>query len=128
MAGNVASKRRAALLELLKPEHKSQADAAQAAGVTLRQVQRWLAQPDFRRELEEAQRALKVDGLRRLLALQGKAIDTLHELLEDELTAPALRLQTAKAVLQAHTALEESVTFEERLQALEERLGLQEAL
>ena len=128
MGANVRSKRSAALLELLKPEYKSMRDVAQAANVTERQVRRWLAEPAFRRELEEAQRALKVDGLRRLLALQGKAIDTLHELLEDELTAPALRLQTAKAVLQAHTALEESVTFEERLQALEERLGLQEAL
>ena len=128
MAGNVASKRRAALLELLKPEHKSQADAAQAAGVTLRQVQRWLAQPDFRRELEEAQRQLKADALRRLAGMQGQAVEALRALLADEETTPALRLQTAKAVLQAHTALEESVTFEERLQALEERLGLQEAL
>ena len=101
---------------------------AEALHVSERQVKRWLAEPDFQAELQEALRALKADGLRRLTALQGMAIDAMHELLADEETTPALRLRTAQAVLSAHTVLEESITFEERLEALEARLGIQEAL
>lgn len=126
MGANVRSQKSAALLELLRPENKNLRDVAEAAQVTERQVRRWLQEPAFRRELAEAQRALKVDGLRRLTALQAKAIDALDGLLEDE--QGALRLRAAQAILNARSMLEDSLETEERLQALEERLGLQEAL
>lgn len=126
MGANVRSQKSAALLELLRPENKNLRDVAEAAQVTERQVRRWLQEPAFRRELAEAQRALKVDGLRRLTALQAKAIDALDGLLEDE--QGALRLRAAQAILNARSMLEDSLETEERLQALEERLGIQEAL
>ena len=81
--------------------------------------------PERLRNYQKLQREARRDTL---TALQGMAIDAMHELLADEETTPALRLRTAQAVLSAHTVLEESITFEERLEALEARLGIQEAL
>jgi hypothetical protein len=100
--------------------------AAQKAGVGARTVHRRLADPDFRRRLQE----LRGDMVQRtsgaLTAASTEAVRTLLELLKPT-QPPAVRLGAARAVLELGLKLREAAELEGRLAAVEERLAAKAA-
>lgn len=117
MAGNQQSAIRALL------QTRTVTDAATLAGVSERTLFRWLADSTFRAALATAEGELLDAAQRRLLALQGKAIDVLDVLLTPETDIPhGVQLRAAQAVLDSLLKLRELRDLEERLAALESRL------
>ena len=90
--------------------------------LSARTVYRRLADPDFNRRLQ----AVRADMVQRTAgALTAAATEAVRTLLElQKSTVPcAVRLGAAKAVLEIGLKLREVAEFEERLAALEEKLG-----
>ena len=98
---------------------KSIGDAAQAASVGERTLFRWLAEPAFRAALSQAEGDLLDAATRRLLGLQGQAIETFESVLADAAASQAVRLRAAQAVLDYLLKLRELRNVESRLVALE---------
>lgn len=100
--------------------------AARQAGVSERTVYRRLADRDFRRRLQ----GVRADCVQRtagtLTAAATEAVRTLLELLRAP-SAAAVRLGSARAVLEIGMKLREIADLEERMAALEERLEAGEA-
>jgi hypothetical protein len=98
------------------------AAAATQAGVSEATAYRRLAEPEFRRRLQ----ALRADIVQRtagtLTAAANEAVQALLELLKAA-APPAARLGAAKAVLELGMKVREAAELEQRLAALEERLG-----
>jgi hypothetical protein len=96
--------------------------AARQCGVSDRTVYRRLADRDFRRRLQQ----VRADFVRRtagtMTAAATEAVRTLLELLKAPTAAP-VRLGAARAVLEIGVKVREAAELEERLAALEERLG-----
>ena len=125
MAGNgsengsrVSAKQHRAITALLTS--KSVTEAAAATGQGERTIYRWLSEPDFRQALSAAEGDLIDVATRRLLQLQGGALDTLEALLaEDADVSAGLRLRGAQITLDHLLKLREMRDIEQRLQALE---------
>ena len=99
---------------------KSVTEAAVATGQGERTIYRWLSEPDFRQALSAAEGDLIDVATRRLLQLQGGALDTLEALLSDDTDASAgVRLRAAQITLDHLLKLREMRDVEQRLQALE---------
>jgi len=95
-------------------------DAAATAGVTERTIGRWLAEDEaFTRALRQAEDAAIDGAVRRLVGLQGQALDVLQDTLTREGVAPTVRVRAACAVLDFLLRLRELRTLEERIAALE---------
>jgi hypothetical protein len=96
--------------------------AAQKAGVGATTVYRRLKEPDFVQRLRD----LRADMVQRtggmLTAAAGEAVKTLLALQKDSVP-PATRLGAARAVLELGMKVRETAELEQRLAALEERLG-----
>jgi hypothetical protein len=100
--------------------------AAQKAGVSKATVQRRMKDREFCQRLQE----LKADMVKRasadLTAASGEAIKTLVSLLAP--TIPhAVRLGSARAIIETGIRMREVVDTEERLAALEQQMALQQA-
>lgn len=81
----------------------SYATAAQELGVSVRTVERRVADPAFRALLSEALRDAVADGARRLVASIPAAVDTLAALLGEEASAKpgaSTRLKAAQATIE----------------------------
>lgn len=121
MAGNgsgLSAKQHRVISALLTS--KSVAEAAAATGQGERTIYRWLSEPAFRQALSAAEGALIDVATRRLLQLQGSALDTLEALLGDDTDASAgVRLRAAQITLDHLLKLREMRDIEQRLQALE---------
>jgi len=75
--------------------------AAREAGIHRTTVHHWLRTvPDFQAAAETAQSEYIAEQKDAFLELAGLAVNTLHDLLQDPTTPPAIRLKTALAVLQ----------------------------
>lgn len=104
-------------------EGKKIRQASDLAGVSTRQIYRWLDQDAFRQALKDQQQGMIDQVNSRLLALAVKALDTLEETLKD----PGAYGQNV-ARLAADTILTQAlkwrdlISIEDRLAALEERL------
>ena len=99
---------------------KSVTEAAVATGQGERTIYRWLSEPDFRQALSAAEGDLIDVATRRLLQLQGSALDTLEALLGDGADASAgVRLRAAQVTLDHLLKLREMRDIEQRLAALE---------
>ena len=107
-----------AVAALLDPDNRSNAAAAKAAGVSQRQLQEWLTQPDFSAALSEAQSAMIGAATMRLTALSGLAVGALAECL-GPYTNEKTALQAATIVLDRILRFRELDDMERRLQALE---------
>src|SRR5262245_57828804 len=97
-------------------------NAARKADVSVRTVQRRLADPDFRQRLRQT----KADLVGRTAAtLTARAVEAVKTLLSLQTPAqpPAVRLGAARAILELGLKLREAVEFEERLAAVEQRLA-----
>ncbi len=84
----------------------------------MRTVERRMADPRFRRTLEEASGALVATIVRRLAALSTTAVDTLEDLLRPEVS-PAVRQRAAKSIIELGARLRVEIDQEERIEALE---------
>lgn len=98
------------------------AAAAAAAAVSRKTVYRWLKQPAFRAELENAEAEALQALQRRLVALGARAGDVLEAAMESgERTAD--RLRAADITLARLLQLRELVDWDARLSALEAQLA-----
>jgi hypothetical protein len=98
------------------------ANAARQCGVSERTVYRRLAEPGFKRRLQE----VRADIMQRTLdVLSAGALESAKTLLalQKDLVAAQVRLGAARTVLELGLKLREQADLERRLQALEERWG-----
>jgi hypothetical protein len=96
-------------------------EAAVAAGVTSKTLQRWRKDADFRGQLDAAQSAMLRDTYRRLLLLGEKAVEVLGDALKGDTTAEQRR--AAGDTLRHIISLRQSVELEARVAALEQALA-----
>ena len=99
---------------------KTNVQAAQDAGVTERTIYRWLSEPDFQSELQEAETQMIESTTRQFAGLQEKAIAVLDQILTAEDVSPHIRLQAANSVFRI------AIAFRDR--NLELRLSRMEVL
>lgn len=117
--GNLTARQARAIAALVA--HPSQQEAAEAAGVGLRTLERWLAEDGtFQAALLAAEGVLIDEAARRLLKLQQAAIDHIESILVAELTPAAIKLRSAIAILEFGLKLRELRNVESRLAALEQ--------
>ena len=95
--------------------------AAKASKVGERTLYRWLAEPPFRGALESAAEAAFADGVRRLSALTGEAVEALRDVLAGE-GAATVKIRAAEVVLAKLPGLRELAALEARLEAIEQAL------
>lgn len=96
------------------------AAAGESSGVPERTFRRWLADDDFRAALEVAENELIEDAARRILSLQGAAVDELSNILSGRFP-PALKLKAAVSVVDVSLKLLELRRLSERVSLLENR-------
>jgi hypothetical protein len=94
--------------------------SATAAGVSEATVYRRLAEPDFRRRIDEARADMVSRAVARIGAASTLAADTLRELLKAR--SETVRLGAARAVLELGAKLREQTELAERIAALEREL------
>ena len=115
--GRISAKQHRVISALLTS--KSVAEAAAATGQGERTIHRWLSDPAFRQALSAAEGEVIDVATRRLLTLQGSALDTFEAVLGDPTVSAGVRLRAAQAVLDYLLKLRELRDIEQRLQALE---------
>jgi hypothetical protein len=96
--------------------------AAAACGCSERTIARRLKDPKFRAALDDARRRLFEAAFSRVVAAGQAAAGTLISLLGREVPH-STRLGAARTLLEASCKFREQHELEERLHALEERLG-----
>jgi hypothetical protein len=94
-------------------------EAATKAGMSERTVYRRLADPAFRRHVQDLRGEMVGRALGRMTNGMSEAADVLRSLLAAE--SETVRLGAARSLLEIGSKLRESVELEARLQALEER-------
>lgn len=116
-SGALSAKQSKAIAALLSS--KTVLGAAELAGVSARTLTRWLADDDFKAALTEAESEAIDAATRRLIGLQGAAIDTLQETLSDRKALAGIRLRASQSILDYLLKLRELRNIESRLAALE---------
>jgi hypothetical protein len=94
-------------------------EAAKQAKVSERTVYTWLAEPDFRTALYEAEGHLIDAATRRLLHHQDVALSVILTIMADRDNPASVRLRAAQLVLEQLLKLRELRDIESRLRALE---------
>ncbi|WP_108986963.1 helix-turn-helix domain-containing protein [Streptomyces coelicoflavus] len=97
------------------------AQAAEAAGVTTRTVQRWVHDPDFGAEVRDTRKQLLQNAAGMLATGAIRAAETLFRALDDPDTRN--QIQAARVIFDTLLPLRASVEFEERMAEIEARLG-----
>lgn len=103
-------------------EAPSVARAAVQAGITRRQLDRWLDNPDFQRRLRRARDRVFGAALCRLCALASEAVEVLARGLEDNPSVNRIQLWSAKAILE-HAGLARADELSELQARLEQVLA-----
>jgi len=114
--------KKAKAVELLA-QGLSPVEVADKVGVSDRTVRRWVKRPEVEKALRELQREALHGIARRLRALAQHATDALGHVLKSPDTPPAVRVSSARAVLEFVIRLEELEKVEEleaRVAAIEE--------
>lgn len=93
--------------------------AAEMAGVHIKTIERWMGMPEFRAKLREHENQALDVATRRLIKLQGTAIDALQKMLENSKTTDANRIKVAIAVMDYGMRLLDLRDIERRIEALE---------
>jgi len=118
MIGELSTRQQKAIAALLAS--KSVSEAAASARVGERTLYRWLAEDEaFRAGLSRAESELLDTATRRLLSLQGQAIEALEYLLT-RAESESVRLRAAQVAIETSLKLREMRDIEQRLQALEQ--------
>lgn len=97
----------------------SRAAAAEAAGITTRTLQNYLAAPEFQREYKRAFEEVVVDATRQAQQAISPALSTLREIVEDRKEDAQARISAARAILSHGLKLTETTDILNRLQELE---------
>lgn len=113
----LTSKQHKALTALLSGADKP--TAAAAAGVTVRTIDRYLNDPDFRVAIDQATGAAVGDVARRMIGGMETAVSIMLHLAEDIETPSSVRLRAAIAIVEHGPRLFEQVELIRRLEALE---------
>lgn len=100
--------------------HRTQVEAAEAAGIGERTLATWLTQPEFQAALRAAEGTAIDAAVREMLSLQGDAIDVLAGLMNDVEIKGSVRLRAAQITLDNLLRLRELRNVESRLARLEE--------
>ena len=101
----------------------TRAEAAQAAGCAESSIYKWLVDPVFMAELIRRENILRRETGRQLAQDAKKALDLIRGFIEDERTDKRLRLKAADLWLSYLIKTQDDSEIEERLTALERRLG-----
>lgn len=112
----ISSRQHRAIASILSA--RTMGEAAIQAGIGERTLYRWLLEPGFRQELKEAENNLITDTARRLVSGQGKALDTLEELI-DHATKESERRLAAQAWMEFVIRWHELSDIDTRLTKLE---------
>ena len=97
--------------------------AAQASGIPYRTLWRWVNENDaFKKALQEAENQLFEEAMRRLLSMQGTAIDALQQILTDPKCRQSDKLRAVEMALDHVLRLRSAIDLEERLKLLEKKL------
>lgn len=98
---------------------KSNREAAEASGLTLRTVNRRMARPWFRTVVNDARTAYLDRALAALMSAAPSMVDVLTEVANDKRAPASVRVRAASSVLAHAQRLREHVDLAERLTALE---------
>lgn len=112
-------KQRATIDALLTERTKR--DAANLAGVSERQLYKWLQDPIFKSALIEAEAAARNEIKRRILKRAENLADTIADIMESDEASPAVRLQAAYKLGDLFFRADERDDLDARLTALEAR-------
>ena len=116
-------KQAAALAALLA--QPTVADAAQAAGVSLATLWRYLRDPDFSAQYKAGRREVVSHAVMRLQADAAHAAKVLREVADDKDASASSRVAAARAILDGAIKGVELLDLEERIAALEELTAAQ---
>ncbi len=94
--------------------------AAQKAGISKRTLQRRMADPEFRRQIQVARGDMVQRNSGTLTAAGTEAVKTLLDLVKP-VNAGAVRLGAARTILEIGVKFREVADFEERLATLEQQ-------
>ena len=121
--GSLTPRQKRAIKALLAED--TIAEAAKSAAVSQRSLYRWLQEDElFQEQLHKAQDRAIDGAISRLSGEARAAAATLAEIHRDREVAAAVRVQAARAVLSEIMKLREQRELAERLERLEDRLGL----
>ena len=118
----IPRQRRDELLVVALAKGESNVIAAKLGGCSLRTVDRRLADPTFRDEVQKVRSRLVATAAGRIAGLMDSAADALRELLNSQ--TEAIRLSAARAVFDVALKLKECAELEDRLLAVEEKLNV----
>jgi hypothetical protein len=102
-------------------QHPTQAKAAEACGITVRTIQRWLLEPSFAAAFRDAKTQLFAATTNRLRQAGPVAVRTLYQIATNEDTPPGApsRVAAARALLEfgiTHVEIEDVLARLERLE------------
>lgn len=110
-------KQQKALLALLTNPTKKK--AAEAAGISVKTLRGYLADPEFQAEYKSAFSSLVEDATRQAQQAMEPALSTLKELVEDDGESPQFRISAARSILEFSLKLTEQFNIVSKLQELE---------
>ncbi len=110
-------KQREAISALLTERTKRA--AASKAGVSERQLYKWLQDPIFKSALIEAEAAARNEIKRRILKRAENIADTIADIMENTEASPAVRLSAAARLGDLFFRSDEQADLEQRITALE---------
>jgi len=119
---SVADRRRTQVVELTVIGHDAATIATQV-GISIRHVRRMLAEPEVRAQVRELESERLRAVARKAAALGGAAVVVLATIANDKAQPAAARVSAARGLLDTMLKVGELADIEERLAALEERLG-----
>lgn len=100
--------------------------AARSAGISIATAYRRLKDPAFRQRLHQIRADIVQRTAGALTAASTEAVKTLLEL-QKPTTPPTVRLGAARAIIEMSCKLREITELNERMQAIEEQVGMNEA-
>lgn len=120
--GNLAANQRQALDALATGATKEQ--AATIANVTRRTLDRWIAEDSaFKQALDDVNAAAVEDAIQTLSGLLQRANRALQDILDNATAKDRDKLRAAEMVYSIYIRMRQHGALEDRVTALEERLG-----
>lgn len=114
---NLTVKHRLALAALVSG--KTREEAALAANVSLRTVERYLASPVFSAALDEATRETIIVSARGLVTMMDLATNTMRDIIKDENESSSVRLRACRHVVDLGPRLIEFHDLAEQMKQLQ---------
>ena len=105
-------------------EQPSKSEAARAAGISPRALRAYLSDPVFAAEYRRLQGEQIADAAQRGRQGMTGAMDTLRAVMSDESQNGQTRVQAARSLLEFALRLDERESILNRLQELENRMGV----